>query len=309
MKVLVTGATGFTGTWMMDHLAGLAGVQPTGLARHRPPEHRAGKIPYIIADLLDRSALVEKISAICPDAIIHLGGLTRGTIGDMLQVNAAGTRNILDAGFAANPDCRMLVISSSAVYGYPGTAPIGEATPLRPASDYGISKMAQEAVTTMHGAINRTGSCIVRPFNITGPGQPDAFICGRIVRQVVEIEKQKRSWIDLQEMTSARDFLDVRDLVKGYWALVSHQEFPQDCAGQIFNMGSGRSCPVAAIIGLIEEITGQHYLVRLPEQPPPILIPSQQSDNARILSVTGWRAAISLKETLRDMLAAARKVS
>ena len=309
MRVLVTGATGFTGTWMMDYLSGQAGVKPVGLIRH-PPDKQQREVTsfqWITADLLDRKTLIEKVLEIRPDAIIHLGGLTRGTIENLLQVNAVGTGNILDAGFAANPDCRMLVISSSAVYGYPRIAPIKETTPVRPLSEYGISKIAQEAVAVLHHERNDANSSIIRPFNLAGPGQPESFICGKIIKQVTEIEQQQKTTIDLQEITSARDFVDIRDVVRGYWALLSHPEFSRNCAGQIYNMGSGNDYPVSKIIRLIEEITGQNYIVKLPAQPPKILIPSQQSDNTQILSVTGWKPQISLKDTLRDMLTAARR--
>jgi len=181
------------------------------------------------------------VNDICPDAIIHLGGMTRGDLGNLLQANVIGTKNILDAGFAANPDCRILVVSSSAVYGYPGEAPIPESTPLRPLSEYGISKMAQEALALMHHTLNGTHVSIARPFNLAGPGQPESFICGKLVRQVADIEQQKKTALDLLETSSSRDLIDVRDVVRGYWALISHPDFSGKCSGRAFNLGSGNA--------------------------------------------------------------------
>ena len=243
---------------------------------------------------------------ICPDAIIHLGGMTRGDLGNLLQANVIGTKNILDAGYAANPDCRILVVSSSAVYGYPGEAPIPESTPLRPLSEYGISKMAQEALALMHHTQNGSHVCIARPFNLAGPGQPESFICGKLVRQVADIGQQKKTALDLLETSSSRDLIDVRDVIRGYWAIISYPDFSGKCSGRAFNLGSGSAYPVSAIIRTLEEMTNQHYPVNLPAEILQPSIPSQRSDNAQITSLTGWKPEISLAETLRDMLTAAR---
>jgi nucleoside-diphosphate-sugar epimerase len=200
----------------------------------------------------------------------------------------------------------MLVVSSSAVYGYAGTAPLSESTLLKPLSEYGISKMAQDAFSLMYHELNGAGITVARPFNLAGPGQPGTFVCGRIVQQVVEIEQKKREALDLLETRSSRDLIDVRDVVQGYWRLVSHPSFSCDCSGKAFNLGSGNAYPVSHIIALIEELTGNRYDVHLPSTPPPVAILSQQSDNARMCALTGWKPAYSLKDTLRDMLEAAR---
>jgi nucleoside-diphosphate-sugar epimerase len=305
MRVLVTGAAGFTGTRMMDFLSGQEGIAVTGLVRKVLPIIRGPRVSYIEGDLLNRDPLIAAVKGIAPDAIIHLGGLTHGPLEDLFQANVRGTKNILDAGYTGNPDCRFLMVSSSAVYGFPGTAPIAESTPLQPLSEYGISKMAQEALAMMHHKLNDSHVCIARPFNLAGPGQSDSFVCGRIVKLAADIEQQKTQSLELQETASSRDIIDVRDVVRGYWALVSRPEFSRDCSGEAFNLGSGNAYPVSQIIALTGQITGRHYKVNLPALSPHIAIPTQKSDNTRITTVTGWKPEISLKTTLTDMLAAA----
>lgn len=308
MKVLVTGAAGFTGTRMMQFLSGQEGVNPIGFIRNSPLKTHEGvnRFSSVSADLLDRDHLLTQVAEIRPDAIVHLAGLARGTLDALLLANVVGTKNILDAGYKANPDCRMLVVSSSAVYGYCGTAPIPESTPLKPLSEYGISKMAQDAFALRYHEQNDAKITVARPFNLAGPDQPESFVCGRIVHQVIEIEQGKKQALELLETRSLRDLIDVRDVVQGYWALLSHPEFSRDCSGKAYNLGSGNAYPIAKIIALVEEITGNHYDVRLPINPPPVHLLSQQSDNTRITALTGWTPKISLKDTLSDMLAAAR---
>ena len=204
--------------------------------------------------------------------------------------------------------CRILVTSSSAVYGYQGASPLTEANPFQPLTEYGVAKAGQEILAQMHDRARRSHVTIARPFNLVGPGQTAAFLCGKIVRQVVEFGQGKRNTLDLFETQSCRDFIDVRDVVRAYWALIAHPFFLEDCAGKAFNIGSGRLYAISEVITTLEEVTGNKYPVRCPAAPAQVSIPSQQSDNSRIHAATGWTPAISLRDSLRDMLEAAREI-
>ncbi|NLD56660.1 MAG: NAD-dependent epimerase/dehydratase family protein [Methanomicrobiales archaeon] len=305
MRVLVTGAVGFSGARMMEILAAQQGVEPVGLV-HRPiPATVQKKDSFVVADLLNTEQLSAVVLRTNPDALIHLAGLTYGTASELYATNVTGTKNLLDATISVNPDCRVLVVSSSAVYGYAGNQPIPETAPVKPVGEYGRSKVAQEDVCRQFSDAGAE-IAIARPFNLAGPLQSDAFVCGRIVDQVIRIEQKKSTAIELREILSSRDIIDVRDVVKGYFALISCPDFSSDCSGKVFNLGSGNPYPVSTIIALIEEITGSIYKLQLSETHPAIAVLTQRSDNSRITELTGWRPEISLKETLADMLAAAR---
>jgi len=305
MRLLVTGASGFTGTALMRLLRPDKNIDITGLTRGgRPLSPQVPGVTWVTADLLDHDRLCEIVSTAQPDAIIHLAGLNLGRPADLIATNISGTQNLLEAAKAANPACRILVTSSSAVYGYQGTAPIKEENPVQPQTEYGAAKAGMEILAEMHHRAKGIRVAIVRPFNLVGPGQTEAFLCGKIVRQVCEIEQGRREVLDLFETQSSRDFIDVRDIVRAYLALITHPRFAEDCAGTIFNVGSGRSCPINEVIAILEEITGRTLPVRLPAGPSKISIPSQQSDNSRISCITGWTPWISLEQTLRDMLLA-----
>jgi GDP-4-dehydro-6-deoxy-D-mannose reductase len=263
----------------------------------------------VSADLLDRARLFDVLSTVRPDGIIHLAGLNHGSSKELLDANVAGTQNILDAAFRASPECRVLVIGSSAAYGYAGENPVTEDAPLRPLSDYGVSKAAQDALALAQYSDRSMQVSVARPFNLVGPGQPPTFVCGRIVQQVIEIEKRQRDALDILETSSCRDFIDVRDAVRAYFAILSHPEFSQQCAGRTFNIGSGITYTISAVISLIEGITGDRYTVRVPENPPVVPVPFLVSDTTRIRAITGWAAEIPLKESLRDMLDSARSAA
>jgi GDP-4-dehydro-6-deoxy-D-mannose reductase len=308
MNVLVTGASGFTGRSVVRYLTSLGNVDISGLARNNNPGLvRAPRLTWFFADLLDRNALYSAVSSAKPDAVLHLAGLTRGPLRELRAANVEGTKNLLDAVIRTDSSCPIVVVSSSAVYGYAGTSPICESQALKPVSDYGISKVEQEVLCQEYIERGECKLAIARPFNLVGPGQPESFVCGRIIRQVIDMERGKRTTLELMETGSYRDFIDVRDVVQGYWSLLSHPDFKRVCAGKTFNLGSDSPKSIADVIRILENITGDQYPVRLPAEPVAVPIPYQKSDNRRILTATGWKPAIPLEVSLCDMLSAARK--
>jgi GDP-4-dehydro-6-deoxy-D-mannose reductase len=308
MKVLLTGGSGFSGVPMIEFLSAQREISLTCFGRKAPAHFTSTQnISWVPGDILVPDKMAEAFSDVNPDAVIHLAGLNHGSLQEMQQTNVTGTQNILDATLKINPDCRFLVISSSAVYGYAGNAPIPETRTLQPRSEYGISKAAQDSLCQTYYKTKKCQVAVARPFNLVGPCQPASFVCGRIVQQVIEIEQGKRTGLDLFETQSCRDFIDVRDAVKAYGMLLLHSKFREDCAGKSFNIGYGKAYAVATVIDLLQEITGVQYPLHLPASSLPVLIPSQMSDNTRIHHLTGWSPRISLKESLSDMLDAARK--
>jgi GDP-4-dehydro-6-deoxy-D-mannose reductase len=307
MTVLITGASGFSGTALIRYLIGQGERHIRGISRSPLPSIKQEiEVQMIQCDLLDAPHLSKVVGEICPDRIIHLAGITHGSFDGLLTANVTGLQNLLDAVNEVNPLCRILVVSSSAVYGYAGKKPIDENTPIKPLGNYGTSKAAQEQVALERYANGGAQVSIARPFNLIGPGQPDSFVCGRIVRQIVEIEHGRRDTLELLETTSARDFIDVRDTVRAYWAIVSHPDFASTCSGRIFNTGSGKAHTISDVISSLENISHRRYPVKLPHNPATVPIPIQISDNTLVHQVTGWKAGISLENSLADMLSAAR---
>jgi GDP-4-dehydro-6-deoxy-D-mannose reductase len=307
MKVLVTGASGFTGMQMIRLLTTEPTVTLYALTRN-PVIY--GKFPDSVtclnANLTDSVKVAKTIQSVCPDAIIHLAALNRGSLENLLATNVIGTRNLLEAALTANPACRILVVSSSAVYGYAGQKPVSEGTRLKPLNDYGVSKAAQEHLAFTYHAAHDAQVVIARPFNLIGPGLPDSFVCGKIVRQAVEMERDLRNTFDLGETISSRDFIDVRDAVKAYLAILSHPDFSRKCTGTVFNVGSGTARTIQDILAAIGKITGKTCHIRPPEKSRAAILPFQQADIVRVRKTTGWNPQIPFVESLEDMLTAVR---
>jgi len=288
---------------MIRYLLGLDGDVPEiyGLYQNSTPARREG-CTYIRGDICDRSRIAALVNRTSPDTILHLAGLNRGSLQNLTRINLLGTENLLHAVVQEGGHARLLVIGSAAEYGYAGTKPISESTPLCPVSDYGISKVAQDLLTQRYHAAYALPAVVARPFNLVGPGQPESFVCGRMVAEAGEIESGRRRVMELVSLSARRDFIDVRDAVKAYWAIVSHDRFDEECAGRAFNVGSGLDYSVADLLSCIEAITGRRYEIALPPSPPPELIPTQICDSSLLHNVTGWRPSIPLHRSLQDML-------
>ena len=303
MRVLVTGAGGLAGRAMVRHILASGGdAEVFGTYRKNLPGP-SDRFTPVKLDLLDREKTHVTVGKAGPEIIIHLAGRNHGSLVELLEGNVIATRNLLDAACALKGPARILVTGSSAEYGYAGEGPIPETAALHPVGPYGISKVAADLLALSYSAVRHLPVAVIRPFNLVGPGQSDAYVCGRIVCQAVEIEEGRREEISLGELTSRRDFIDVRDVAAAAWSLATLPGFPDRCAGRTFNVGSGKAHSVADILGILRKITGRRYPVLLPDREPPIPVPSQRSDNSLVTATCGWKPSVTLTQSLKDMLA------
>jgi GDP-4-dehydro-6-deoxy-D-mannose reductase len=212
------------------------------------------------------------------------------------------TEHLLNAVRKEKPDARVLVVGSSAEYGYAGEIPITEETPLRPSGVYGISKVAEDLLAVQYYTAHDLAVAIARPFNLIGPEQSDLYVCGKLTHQAVDIRNGKREVFEIVGSDAGRDYVDVRDVVEAYWRLLSHDNFEKKVAGRAFNIGSGKSYSVLEVIQEITRITGRLYKVHMPELPVRELVPVQIADIRRIEKETGWRPSIPLSSSLEEMI-------
>jgi len=311
MRVLVTGVSGFVGLVVARALVA-AGHRVHGVARHPPDAGRLGGAPvaFLSGDVRDAAALTRIVGAVRPDAVVHLAAVAEPAAaeadpGTAYAVNLGGTLALLAAVRAAAPRARVLVASTSAVYGQvePEACPLDEDTPLRPLTVYGASKAAAELAALQWQRADGLDVVVARPFNHTGPGQSAAYLCPALAGQVAAIEAGRQpAVLAVGNLDPVRDLLDVRDVAAGYVALLAHGR-----SGTAYNLCSGVGVRVAEIVALLRDLARVPLETRVdPARRRAHDVPRVVGSHALATAHTGWTPAIPLPDTLAAVLDACR---
>lgn len=305
MRWLVTGAAGFVGGHLVVRLRAAGVVEVFGLVRPGAPPSTPAFAP-VEADVLDAPAMARTLAALRPDRIVHLAAQSsaRESWQDperTLLTNLFGLLHLLEAVRQAGLAPRVLVVGSAEEYGaVPGaSAPIAEETPLRPASPYAVSKVAQGYLALQYALAHGVHVVRTRTFNHTGPGRGAGFAESSFARQIAEIEAGRRDpVIAVGNLDAVRDFSDVRDVVRAYVQLLEAGQ-----AGEVYNVASGRGRRIGDVlerlIGLSRakvEVRREAALLR------PVDTPYLVGDATRLRRATGWEPEIPFDETLGDLL-------
>lgn len=298
MRILVTGATGFVGRWLVEELAG-AGHEAIGT----PPSSQF--------DISDPEAVLDLVRASDPDGVVHLAAVSFA--GDAardperaLRVNVGGTVAVLEALRAIKPSTAVVVIGSAEVYARPASEdlPLREESRLGPSTPYGLSKLAAEAVAVEAAVEHRQPVVVARSFNHTGPGQRSDFVVPALAGRILAAGERGEATIRAGNVDVRRDISDVRDVVRAYRLLLETLARSELGERRIFNVASGRSVPIREIAqrlasraGLALRIETDPALVR------PAEAPEIRGDATRLSDAVGWAPTIDFETTLADVLA------
>jgi GDP-4-dehydro-6-deoxy-D-mannose reductase len=296
MKILLLGAMGLAGAHFR-RAAEADGMEVIGAARQGAE---------IGCDLLDPTSVMEAVSAASPAAVVNLAGAASVAASfqapaETFAVNATGALNVLDAVARNAPNAFVLCVSSGDVYGVVEEAklPVGEDEPLAPVSPYGSSKAALEVLCGQYARSAGLEIAVLRAFNHTGPGQSDRFAASSFARQIAEAERDGADEVMLEtgDLSLARDFTDVRDVVLGYRMVVEKR-----IAGT-FNACSGRPTRVGE---LVEHLDAATPLTVRTEAQPERMRPGEAralyGSPRRLEEACGWSARIELARTMVDLL-------
>lgn len=304
MRILVTGASGFVGKHFLTEAAS-SGHTAFAMDINPPP----GGVPhagFFSACLTNPDSLRETILKSQPDACMHLAGIafvpTANTNpSGVINVNVMGTTNLLEAFRLHAPKARILVASSSQVYGHHlRQNPIKEDDPLTPDSLYGITKAAADDISRFYASQYGMPVMTARPCNHVGPGQSHHFVVPAFALQVRKIRQGQGNVIKVGNLNSRRDFTDVRDVVRAYRLLLE-----RGTAGLAYNIASGQHIAIGRILDQLCELAGIKPLI---EQDPSLYRPDNPCstlDTSRLTATTGWAPKISFSQTLKDILEAA----
>jgi GDP-4-dehydro-6-deoxy-D-mannose reductase len=297
---LVTGAAGFAGSHLIDHLLeSEARVAGWGHGPVPATSRDSDRISWASVDITDAEAVAAALAATRPSAVFHCAGVadvhsTWSDSATALRVNVMGTHNLLTALERLGLDAPVLITGSALVYRTSDTA-LSEDSPIGPASPYGVSKLAQELV----GLAARGRVIVTRPFNHAGPRQAPAYVTSSFARQIVEAEVGIREPVlEVGNLDARRDITDVRDTVRAYRLLMEkgHAGRPYNvCRGEAFRVGDLLEALVSQSKTAIEIRTDP---ARLRPSDTPVLL----GDPSRLKQDTGWVPQVPIEQTLRDLL-------
>jgi GDP-4-dehydro-6-deoxy-D-mannose reductase len=309
VKLLVTGAGGFVAGHLFDFLrAEHPEVETFGLVRPHGSAPRAARegVSVLEADLNDPASLEPVLDVVAPDRIVHLAGQSSVHVswidpGGTLRTNVLGIVHLLDAvrGRGLRPD--VLVVGSAEEYGMvsPSELPLGEDLPLRPSSPYAVSKVAQGLLALAYGPAGGMRVLRTRTFHHTGPGRGETFAESSFARQIAEIEAGRRaSVLHVGNLEAVRDYTDVRDVVRAYWALLD-----RGAAGEVYNVCSGQGRRIRDLLDILLAASGTAVEVRVdPDRLRPSDVPALVGNPRRLVEATGWLPRVPLEDSLRELL-------
>jgi GDP-4-dehydro-6-deoxy-D-mannose reductase len=288
-RVLVTGARGFVGRYLVEHLE-RAGTDVTAWTREQ-------------VDLLDRRAVSRAIADLRPSIVYHCAGAAHvgqsfGNIADTLAANVLGTHHVLDSLRSAGISARVLITGSSLVYRQ-SDRPLKEEDPTGPTTPYALSKLAQEMLGQRGVMEDRQHVLLTRPFNHTGPRQAPTYAAPTFAQQIALIEKGRiRPEIVVGNLEASRDLHDVRDTVRAYTTIVERGQ-----PGRVYNVCSGQSFKIRDVLDRLVSMSRVPVTVTVdPERYRPSDNLVLWGDRGRIERELGWKPEIPLQQTLTDLL-------
>ncbi|HEY0930299.1 MAG TPA: GDP-mannose 4,6-dehydratase [Gemmatimonas sp.] len=315
-RVLVTGASGFVGSWLLPALVA-EGAEVFALTMTSASDTPASRgVPVMPADIHWRSGdlrddgfvstVVEEAAA---DAVIHLAAISHlptaaADPAGAWDVNVTATARLLHhldrARAAGRSDPLVLLAGSAEQYGRDEShAPLlAEDAVQAPRTVYAATKAAQEVLAFQCWRASGLRTVVARSFNHSGPGQPSRFLLPALVARAHGLKDAPAGApMPVGNLSPIRDFLHVRDVVAAYISLCQ-----QGMPGEAYNVASGTGWSVREVL---DRVLARAGVRAVPTEDPslvrPVDVPVLIGDPRKLQHATGWRATRSLDDIIDDL--------
>lgn len=301
-RVLVTGADGFIGSWLVQQLVN-AQARVTALACYNSfnswgwlddSDCLAG-VNVVTGDIRDPHFCLELTKDI--EVIFHLAALipipySYRAPDSYVDTNIKGTLHICQAALA-NGVVKLVHTSTSEVYGTAQYIPIDETHPLQAQSPYSATKIGADAIAVSFCRSFGLPLIIARPFNTYGPRQSARAVIPTIITQIAAGKRE----IQLGDLRPTRDFTFVEDTCRGLMALAELD----GALGEVFNIGSGQEISIGALLCLLGELMGVHVTgatdaIRLRPEGSEVL--RLCCDSRKLRAACGFEPKVGIREGL-----------
>jgi GDP-4-dehydro-6-deoxy-D-mannose reductase len=309
-RIFITGISGPIGSFLADYLLTQPDLELHAFKRWRsdtrPIRQLFGHVTFHEGDIEDPYAVAAAVRAAAPDVIYHLAAQSYPSASwdaptVTLRTNVEGTVNLLEAARAHAPHARIHIAGSAAEYGVvtPEFVPIREEQPLRPASPYGVSKVAQELLGLQYHDSYGLHVIVTRSFIHVGPRQGDRCSIQTFCRQMALIEaEQQPPELLVGNLEPRRDFTHVADVSRALWLLIQRGR-----PGTVYNLCSGAATRIGDIVELVRSRGRVPAEVRVdPARLRPLDEPILTGDNSRLRRDTGWEPQIAIPQIVDELL-------
>jgi NAD dependent epimerase/dehydratase len=307
LRVFVTGSGGFIGSHLAEALV-VAGARVKALVRYTSrgtwghldqlaPQVR-DSLEVVLGDVRDSEQMRAQASG--ADIIFHLAALigipySYEAPQSYLDTNIRGTMNMLDA--VRGSGGRLVVTSTSEVYGTAVYTPIDEAHPLQGQSPYSASKISADKLAESYHLSFGLNVVTVRPFNTYGPRQSARAVIPTVVSQLLSGSDSLR----LGSLDPVRDLTYVSDTVRGFLLA----GLVDKAVGQVINLGNGQGISIGELAHVIMDVTSRHVPIkcdvdRVRPAASEVQLLIAKTDRAR--EVLGWEPQVSLKEGIQNVV-------
>jgi len=308
-SVLVTGADGFIGSHLVEGLAA-AGASVRALAYYNSfnswgwldslPSETLSKVEVITGDIRDRGTVASLMPGI--DVVFHLAALigipySYQSPESYVGTNISGTLNVLEEAKLHKPS-KVLVTSTSEVYGTAQYVPIDEKHPYQGQSPYSATKIGADRLAESYYRSSETPVTIVRPFNTFGPRQSARAVIPTIISQLLAGKEE----IKLGSLSPTRDLVFVKDTVAGFIAIAESEE----TVGEEINIATQSEISIGDLAqNLVDLIRPESKIVSDEERirPDKSEVERLFGSKEKITRLTAWKQQFTLEDGLKETIA------
>lgn len=319
-KFLITGFSGFVGRHFLHYLYEkpehfeVYGIDIRKPAFDCSEYEDKLTIHFKEVNLLNQDELKAVLSEYQPDYILHLASFSSVAYSwqhpeECFVNNTNIFLNLTGSLKELNMNCRVLSIGSSEEYGNVTAEhlPLREDMHLTPVSPYAVARVSQEMLSKVFVDSYHLDIILTRSFNHIGPWQDERFVVPSFIRRILKIKESgaDTGTIETGDTTIIRDFVDVRDVVRAYYLLLT-----EGTPGEIYNICSGKGITLSEVIDSIAEIVGVKINTKVN---PEFVRPNDNrvviGSHDKITKELDWEPEIPLSLTLESMIQEMQRVS